>query len=386
MPIDSDPLESARPVWWRTFRPLRVDLYIFGEVLGPFLGGIAFFVFIFLMFQALRLADFLILRGVAGGTLLKMTGLLMLSFLPIALPVAFLISVLVGFGRLSGDSELVAMKASGFGLVRLSAAPALLSVGVVALSLFLNLEAVPWGERTFKSLLIRVGNTKVVSEIHEGTFTTGFFDLLIFADKVDPKTSQLKHVFIYDEREPKNPLTVVAQSGEVLPVRMQSELGAAAVLKLYNGSIHRNDIAQGSYSKIDFQEYRLFLKVDEGALTSVLKPQQIPYHDLVEKIRNTKPTEFYGLEFRGEYWRRISIALTPFLFVFLGIGFGTVRTRAVRAGAALVAFLVLVVYWAIQTAGTIAVQRALMPPFIAMELPNLFVFVLGAISFRKSMW
>jgi lipopolysaccharide export system permease protein len=368
------------------FRISRVDIYILGEVLGPFMGGVVFFVFIFLMFQALRLAEFFILHGASGMQLGKMTALMILTFTPIALPVAFLIAVLVGFGRLSSDSELVAMKANGFSLLRLAVPVAALSTVVVALSLLLNLEWVPWAERNFKNTLIKVGNTKVVSQIKEGTFTSGFFDLLIFAEKVDTKANRMQKVFIYDDRNPKDPNTVVAQTGEIVNVKTDSELGVAAMLKLYNGSIHRNDSAQGSYQKIDFGEYNLFLKVDEGELTSVLKPQMIPYHELLERITQNPTHTYIGNELRGEYWRRIAIAVSPFLFVFLGIGFGTVRTRAVRAGAALVAFLVLLGYYLMQTAATIAVQRDMLPPWFAMQLADYSIAALGLFAFRRSMW
>ncbi|MDR3606072.1 MAG: LPS export ABC transporter permease LptF [Oligoflexia bacterium] len=367
-------------------KPSRLDLYILSEVMGPFLGGIAFFVFIFLMFQALRLAEFFILHGASGAQLGKLIALLVLTFMPLALPVAFLIAVLVGFGRLSADSELVAMKSNGFSLLRLAAPVIGLSLCVVTLSLFLNLEWVPWAERNFKNTLIKIGNTKVVSSIKEGTFTSGFFDLLIFAEKVDMQTNRLKRVFIYDDRNPKDPNTVVAQNGEIVNVKTDTELGAAAVLKLYNGSIHRNDSAQGSYQKIDFGEYNLFLQINEGELTSVLKPQMIPYRELVQRISQLSPRDYIGRELRGELWRRVAIAIAPLLFVFLGMGFGTVRTRAVRAGAALVAFVVLLGYYVLQTAATIGVQRDLLPPWLAMELPNIAVFVLASISFRRAMW
>jgi lipopolysaccharide export system permease protein len=95
-------------------RPLKkIDGYLLAEVAGPFLGGLFFFVFLFLMFQILRLADFFIVHGAPLSTLAKLTGLLTLSFIPTALPIAFLISILMAFGRLSADSELVAMKACG---------------------------------------------------------------------------------------------------------------------------------------------------------------------------------------------------------------------------------------------------------------------------------
>ena len=94
-------------------KPKKIDLYVVTEVIGPFFGWLVFFIFIFLMFQALRLAEFFIVHGVSAWTLGKMTMLLSLSFLPVALPVSFLIAVLTAFGRLSSDSELVAMKANG---------------------------------------------------------------------------------------------------------------------------------------------------------------------------------------------------------------------------------------------------------------------------------
>ena len=50
------------------------------------------------------------------------------------------------------------------------------------------------------------------------------------------------------------------------------------------------------------------------------------------------------------HWRRYAVAISPLIFVFLGMGYGTVRTRAVRAGAALIALLVILIYWSVQAA------------------------------------
>jgi lipopolysaccharide export system permease protein len=231
-----------------------------------------FFVFIFLMFQALRLAEFFIIHGVGLLVLSKLAALMALATLPSALPIAFLISVLMAFGRLSADSEMVAMKASGIGLVRLSFPILILGVLVGGLSLGLNRDWCPAGERAFKDLLLRVSNTKVVASIHEGMFNSDFFDLLIFADRVDPKTNQMHNVFIFDDREPKQPLVVIAKVGEVLPVKTQSEFGISAVLKLNQGSIHRNDLETKVYQKVAYGEYRLYLKVDEGTANASPKP------------------------------------------------------------------------------------------------------------------
>lgn len=369
----------------RKLMPSRIDRYLLTEVAGPFLGGFVFFIFVFMMFQALRLADFFINRGVGGAMLGKLSALMALSFIPMALPPAFLIAVLVAYGRLSSDSELVAMKASGISLLRLSVPPLVLSALLMGLSLLLNSQWVPWGAREFKSTLIKVSNTKAVGTIKQGTFT-GFFDLLIFAEKVDTQNSRLEKVFIFDEREPKNPLTVVADSGELLQIRTQTELGMAAILKLYGGSIHHNDLAANSYQKIDFGEYNLYLKVDEGSGDTSMKPHMYTHQELLKWIDHSKVGDWEWFESRGEFWRRFAVALSFVLFVFLGIGFGTVRTRAVRAGAALTALIVLILYWSAQTVAGMLMQKGYLPPWLAMQVPNILIGGMGIESFRRASW
>jgi lipopolysaccharide export system permease protein len=369
-----------------SWRPLKFDRYILEETVGTFVGTCIFILFILLMFQALRLAEFFIIHGASGFMLGQMAFFMALSFLPTALPLAFLITVLIAFGRLSSDSELIAMKANGLSLTRLAAPILVFASIIVSLSIVLNNEWVPWGESAFKKTQIKIGNTRAVAAIKEGTFTSGFFDLLLFADKVDADTNRLHHVFIFDEREAKNPLAYVAKEAQIVPVKSPTELGAAIMLRLYNGGMHHNNLETHTYEKMDFDAYHLYLKVDEGGDTAIVKPHMIPQGELVEKIKNTSVENYDGREYRGEYWRRYATALSPLIFVFLGIGFGTFRYRTAKSGAILTGFIILIVYWSLQTAGTVAVQRGQLSPFFAMQLPNMVMLIAGIFGFRRASW
>jgi lipopolysaccharide export system permease protein len=365
--------------------PKKIDAYVSQEVAGPFTGGVIFLSFIFLMFQALRLAEALIEHGVPLTVLAKMIGLMIVSFLPMAIPLAFLIAILVGFGRLSADSELVAMKANGMSLHRLAVPAMAIALAVGVLSLALNLEWVPKGKMELKRTLLRLTNTKAVAAIREGTFTSGFFDLLVYADKVDQKTNRLEKVFIYDERNKDRPLTVVAREGEIVPVKLDSDLGASAALKLYDGNIHSNDITQGAYQKIDFREYQLFLRVEAGADTATGKPTNQPYH-VLRKMARAEPNVVIARGYRTEIMRRWMTALAPILFVLIGIGYGTVRTRAVRANAGLVAICVILPYYVLGTACENWGYRGFLPPAFAMAIPNLVLLIVGLRAFRRATW
>ncbi len=370
---------------WNFWRPNKLDKYVFEEIAGIFLGACTFVIFILLMFQGLRLAEFFIIHNASGVLLSQMAFFMSVSFLPVALPLAFLMAVLIGFGRLSADSELIAMKASGISTLRLSVPVWFLATLIVGISMSLNLQWVPWAEVNCKNIELKIGNTRAVTAIREGTFTSGFFNLLIFSDRVDIQTNRLHHVFIFDQREVKNPMTYVAEEAEIIPVKPR-DLGAAIMLRLYDGSMHHSDLETHTYERMDFKTYHLYLQIEGGKDGPVRKLQMLTYPDLLKEIEQSSVEEFFGKEFRGEYWRRFSTAISPWVFVLLGIGLGTFRYRTAKAGAILTGVIILICYWMIQTYGVTALQRGTLSPFLGMQLANLVMLIAGLFSFRRAIW
>lgn len=365
------------------FRPTRIDRYILSELAGPFWGSIAFLVFLALMFQTLRWAELLIVHGVPFWVILKMAGLITLTFLPMALPFGFLITVLVAFGRLSADSEITAMKACGVGLLRILLPASWVGASVAIASLMLNLHWAPWAERGLRDIIYRVSNTKVSSAIREGTFTTGFFDLLVFADKVDSKTGRLSRVFLYDEREPANPFVVTAQQGEVLSLKTDKELETRAVLRLTNGSLHRSDPSTSSYERMDYSVYQNYLNIPEGTGFTDWRSGILSQGDLLKQI--AEETDWQKMrELRSEYWRRYQFALSPFVFLIIGVAFGTLHIRTARSSAALVTVLVLLPYWVVLAIGSSWAHTGVVPPWLGLCLANVMTLIIGIFALRRT--
>lgn len=374
------------PISLRIPRPRRIDLYIISEIIGPFGGGLLFFAFVFLMFQVLRLAEFMIEHGIPLPVLGKIVGLFLVSFLPLIIPMSFLVAVLVGFGRLSSDSEIVALKAGGIGLPRISAPVVAVALAVGAVTVPLGMNWVPSSEREIRTTLLKISNTQVVSSIREGTFTSGFFDLLFFAEEVDHETGKLGRVFIFDEREPKSPFAVVAKEGEIVPVRTESELSTSMLLRLKDGSIHQADVSGESYHRINFDEDRIFLNITEGGGGGATKPKTLTYDEIRARMAKAGPDEQIQREGPTEIWRRIAISISPLIFAFLGIGLGTVPTRSVKAGAALVTLIVILVYWGLQSFMTAYAYSDRLPPLLAMQIPNFALLIPAIWAFRRSSW
>lgn len=370
----------------KRLRPSAIDRYVLSEVFAPFMGATVFLLFVFLMFQLLRLAELFIVHGVSWVVLVKMFLLLTLLFLPYSIPIAFLVGSLMAFGRLSSDSELVAMKASGISLLRITAPLMALALGVVGISFQLALEWVPLAEKASHAMILKIGNTRVVNSIKEGTFTSGFFDLLIFADKVDSQSNTLKRVFIYDERENGNPLTVIAEEGEILPVKTESEYSSAILMTLKDGSIHKNDLDRETYQKVDFGFYKLFLKVFEGEDSFSLKPKMYTVSEIEGTLKRIDPNHSFATELKTDLWRRFAFSLIPISFLFLGVGLGTVRTRSVRASAVFMSFILTFSFWGMQALGAVLAQNSILPISLIMLFPNILLLVLGVHFFRKAAW
>jgi lipopolysaccharide export system permease protein len=391
MPID-ERIRSAGRFRLRSLIPNRIDLYLLTEVLGPTSGGIIFFTFVFLLFQSLRLAEFIITHKAYGLVLFEIVGAMMITFLPAVIPISFLIGVIVGFGRLSADSELVALKAGGISIGRLSIPVILASLAASALSLGLGLDWGPTADRIQADAIARIANTKIVDSIEAGTFHSDFFDLLIFAEEKDEKTDRLKNVFIYDERDSDNPLVIVAREGEIITAISKSELGAAVVLRLFEGNIHRTGYKSEKYQKVDFGEYRVYLEVEGESTGSKARPKNMTSSMIRERIEDlrAKPDSAKVRKkirvLASELWKRLAIALSPIVFGFLGIGFGTLRTRAVRAGAALISFIVVMVYYFILIAAQGWSARGDLPPEIALNLPNLFFAFVAWRAMKSAAW
>ena len=97
----------------RIFFPKLIDRYVMGELMGPLVFGWTLFIVLFVFsvnhFKLAQLAA----RGASLDVVSEMLGLRVVLASVYCLPMAMLLSGLLAFGRLSGDSEVVAMQASG---------------------------------------------------------------------------------------------------------------------------------------------------------------------------------------------------------------------------------------------------------------------------------
>lgn len=358
--------------------------YVLAEMIPTFLLGVFVFVFILLMFQALRLTEFVLVHGVKLSTVLQMMGYLSTSFLPILFPMSLIFTVILTYGRLSSDSEVVALRAAGLSMVSISAPAVLLSILVSTLSLQTSFHIAPWGNRQFEVLVSKLGSMKPGVTIKEGTFSEGFFDLVVYANRVDNKLGTLEDVFIYDERKNEAPITVIAKQGRL--VQDPDRPGHSASLELTHGSIHRT--TNNRHTKIDFSTYdiQLFDPVSENVHSK--SPPSLTISELMTLLQSKSQdmTKEKRIELETEFHKRIAIGLACMVFGIIGVALGTVTNRRnVKAGGAVLSIGIIVTYWILYVTSESLARSGQLPPWFAMWLAN-FLFSIAGIFLIRRVW
>lgn len=168
------------------------------------------------------------------------------TFVPLALPLAILLSSLMTFGNLGENYELVAMKASGISLRKIMFPLILLSIVISGIAFYFSNNVLPVANLKFKSLLYDVRQQKLALDIKEGVFYNGIDGFIIRVGKKEKDERTVRDIMIYDHREKKGNINVtVADSGkmELAPG------GSALIFTLYEGTNYSDQTENRNYKK-----------------------------------------------------------------------------------------------------------------------------------------
>ena len=202
--------------------------------------------------QSLRLVDLIVNRGLSAELFLYLALLILPRFLDVVLPIGAFIAVLFVFNRLIAESELVVMRGAGMGPFAL-ARPVFVLAGIGCAALLgLSAYLLPASNRAFKDLQFEIRNRFVSALLQEGTFTTISSKLTIYIAARDER-GQVTGLLINDNRDPRQPVTIMAERGAFTDDEQISRL------VMVNGSRQSFDRASGKLSVLTFDRYTLDL-------------------------------------------------------------------------------------------------------------------------------
>lgn len=356
--------------------------YVLKETLPIFFIGLLTFTVILLMDKILKLIELIVNRGVSFSKISMLLLFISPSFLIFTIPMAVLLGTLLSFGRLSGDSEITAFKASGVSLYQLFLPISILSVIAYLFTSFLVFYGLPWGNRGFMATIYLIAQSKADIEIKERVFNDVFDGLVVYVDKVPIQGKRIEGVLIYDERDKEKVNTIFAKEGFLNSDPKSHEV----VLRLLDGDIHRFETKTKVYQRMKFDTYDLKLELGKtfAALGKKLKEHEMSIDEIKEKIKKMK---INGEDTTGqevELHKRYAIPFACIVFGLIGVPLGIQPRRSARSYGFILGIFILMTYYMSLTASEILAMKKTIPAFLAGWAPNFLFCGLGVYLLVKT--
>jgi len=356
-----------------------LSLYIIREITSLFMLSIAVFTLILLLGRLIKLTDLVIARGVPLLDISLMIIYLMPSFLVFTIPMAFLLAVLLAFGRLSADNEITVLKASGISLMQLMPPVLLCSVFATLLTLAASTLGVPWGNSAFKRLSFEVLKQNVAVTIREKIFWDDIPGIVLYTEHYDEEQHTLKGIIIHDGRDQRRPMTIFASDGKIGSAPNMDDI----CLVLSNGSIHAAGKGD-EYRLLNFGEYVMTVSGSGKGAAISRNETDMAIGELWQQIDNPATTPTTRLKMQAELHGRFAFPFASIVFAVLAIPFGLQNRRSGKSAGFATSIVILLAYYLMLSLLRTLAERGSIPPALALWLPNIIFLAAGGLLLRMA--
>jgi len=349
-----------------------LSLYIIREISSLFLLGIMVFTLVLLMGRLIKLTDLVISRGVPLADVSQMVLCLMPSFLVFTIPMAFLLAVLLAFGRLSADNEITVIKASGISLMQLMPPVVICGVFAATLTLVASTVGVPWGNSAFKELSVAVLKQNATATVREKVFWDDIPGVVMYTEHYDEEHQKLEGVIIQDGRDQSRPLTIFAADGFIGGDPKRNDIR----MVLSNGSIHTVG-KEGEYRLVRFDEYAMTIAGSGQGGVLARNELDMTVAELLSLINNPATTKSARLKFQSELHSRFAFPFAALVFAVVAVPLGMQNQRSGKSAGFSTSIAVLLSYYVVQSFLRTLAGKGIIPPALALWLPNIIFLGLG---------
>lgn len=356
-----------------------LDRYIFEELIPPFFLSMFIITLVLFIQKMFRLAELVISKDVPVMATLKLLAFILPGFLVITIPMSALVASITAFSRLSSDSEITAMKASRVSLYRMLrpvAVFALLAFGATALT---SLVLLPAANTALKAQLFTMVKSQAMVGIEAGVFSNSFDGKVIYVDKMK-SLDTMEGIFISDEHSAKDPYTIVAKRGKLIPDPQSFKV----TLAMEEGAVYSlpRDKDKDKYHLTSFDKGSIFLTINRSILpggSTTMDYRDASLRTLLTDLRALRAEGKPTFPVESELHVRLSIPVACLIFGIIGAPLGIRRTRSGRSAGLTIALAVFFLYYVLIGTSKNLAGTGSLSPAAAYWLPNAIIITGSAI-------
>jgi lipopolysaccharide export system permease protein len=362
-----------------------IDRYLSGQIMGTVLWAVGLLTMILVLGNVLRdLLSLLLSHQVPITYILAFIAYLLPFSLIYSIPWGVLVAILLVFGKLSSDNELVALRSNGVGMPRICFPVFVIAVGFLAICLWINLYAAPIAELKLRSAAFDLASNDPLALFGSDEVIDQFPNRKIYVGKKEGSTLHDLHIF---EMNSQNlPMRVIFARRGTLEVDKKNE---QILLHVYDARYEERDASAPD----DLKKLRHGITMREGVLPISLeellrkarnneRPNEMTLDQLQSALEKSRDVEDEAA-FKTEVSKRFSNAMAVFTFVLVGIPLAvTAQRKETSVGIALSLVVAFSYFIIIVLTDNVKHKPDLHPEFL-IWLPNALYLSIGGILFFR---
>ena len=360
------------------------DRYILREVFAP--TAVAFVIYTgFMLIRGLvQFSDLLLQSSDPFWDMGRVLAFSTPHIVVLTLPIAFLLGILVGVGRLSQDSELVALRAAGVDLLSLYRPIAVLAVAFTLVTGLVMTSVVPWTNRILYGMKLQLSTFAIAQRIQPGVFSPEFAGRRIYVERASPDRRTLEGLILTDNSNPADgERLTLARTGSLELEESEGRLW----LRLEDAVTHHTAVDARGYDRASYRTQRVLLDdtnpKERFAKTRPDKQlREMTLGELIHRARTTKDGALARLSW-VEVHKKFSFPAACLVFGLIGLPLGVVNRRGGRAAGFAVSAAIVLAYYILYASGESRAVKGTISPAVAMWLPNALLLALGLYSIRR---
>jgi LPS export ABC transporter permease LptF/LPS export ABC transporter permease LptG len=351
-----------------------IDRYVIREVIPPFLIALLVFTFVLIIPFIIDIAEQMITKNVPAGMILRLMATLLPQALALTIPMALLIGLLVGLGRLSADREVVVMMACGISPYRLLQPVLVFAVVCWGMTSWVMLKAMPDGNQRYRELTQEIVMNRAEGEVRPNVFFEDFPNMVLYVRDVPLDGKGWIDVLAADTSNTSSPVIYVAKHGRMVIDRESETIH----MVLEDGERHTTKLDDPTaYEVAQFQ--RTTLALDPSSVFPRTGPQRGERELAVEELaalaaelRQNGQSPHRPIM---EIHKKFTVPIACFVFALLGVALGASHRKDGKLAAFVLGIAVIFTYYIIMFTAEALTKGFWIPAWLSMWIPNI---VLGA--------
>ncbi|MFT3948559.1 MAG: LptF/LptG family permease [Agriterribacter sp.] len=244
----------------------KLDKLVIKAFVGPFIATFFITLFVLVLQFFWKYIDDLVGKGLDTITILRLTSYVTATAVPLALPLAVLLSSIMTFGKLGESFETVAIKSAGIPLLRFMRPLFIFSVLISIVAFLFSNYVIPVAQLKFQTLLYDITVAKPAFNLKEGVFFREFDGYTIKIGKKEKDNITIHNIIIFERNYSLQDNIIVAEHGQM---KMSDD---KKFLEFYLQNGWRNEERGPSYTvntdylRLGFKEYKKVFDLSSFAM------------------------------------------------------------------------------------------------------------------------